>query len=325
MSTQRLQRYIFRRILQSIPLIFLVIIFIFLLIHLAPGDPVLIFAGEFGDEEYYAFMRKKFGLDKPIHEQLLIYMETILQGDFGYSYYYQRPAMEVILERFPNTLLLIAGAITIYIPLGVSLGVLASLKPQSMLDTIISSFTLIGFSMPIWWLGALLLLIFSLWIGWFPTYGMMPGGAELGFIESIPVILHHLALPSITLAVFYLAITTRLTRASMLEVLSKDFIITAWAKGLSEQKVIFRHALRNALLPVVTLIFVNLGYMLGGAVLTETVFSWPGIGRLMVEAISGRDYNLVTGIFIIVSSGIIFLNLFTDLLYCIIDPRVRYR
>ncbi|NIM45005.1 MAG: ABC transporter permease subunit [Nitrososphaeria archaeon] len=324
MSAQ-LQRYILRRILQSVPLIFLVIIFIFLLIHLAPGDPVLIFAGEFGDEEFYALMRKKWGLDKPIYEQLYIYMRTVLQGDFGFSYYYQRPAMEVILERFPNTLILIAGAISIYIPVGMGLGILASLKPQSPRDAVISSFTLIGFSMPIWWLGALLLLIFSLWIPWFPSYGMMPAGAELGFFESTLTILYHLALPAITLAMFYLAITTRLTRASMLEVLSKDFIVTAWAKGLSDNKVIFRHALRNALLPVVTLIFVNLGYMLGGAVLTETVFSWPGIGRLMVEALSGRDYNLVTGIFVIVSSGIILLNLFTDLLYCLIDPRVRFR
>lgn len=292
---------------------------------MAPGDPILIFAGEFGDPEYYAMMRKKFGLDKPIHEQLLIYMGNILRGDFGYSYYYQRPAMEVIFARFPNTLLLMAAAISIYIPVGVALGVLASLKPQSLRDALISAFSLIGFSMPIWWLGALLLLIFSLWLGWFPTYGMMPGGVELGFIESIPVILHHLVLPAVTLAMFYFAITTRLTRSSMLEVFSKDFIITAWAKGLDERRVIFRHALRNALLPVVTLIFVNLGYMIGGAVLTETVFSWPGIGRLMVEAISGRDYNLVSGIFIIVASGIVFLNLFTDILYCIIDPRIRYR
>lgn len=323
MSEARISRYIIRRALELIPIFFLIIIFSFILIHAAPGDPVSILAGEQADPEYYEMMMKKFGLDRPIHEQLLAYISAVLRGDLGYSFLYRVRVLDLIFERLRNTMLLIAGATLIYVPLGVGLGVLSSIKPRSIWDVLITSFTLIGYSLPIWWLGMLLLLVFAIWLGWFPVYAGLSGAP--GSIEMIGMLFRNLTLPSITLATAYMALTARLTRSNMLETLTKDFITTAWAKGLSKRQVLIRHALRNSLLPVLSLIFLNIGYMFGGAILTETIFSWPGIGMLLVDAVRGRDYPIIMGIFITVSFAVLLINLFTDVLYCIIDPRVRYR
>jgi ABC-type dipeptide/oligopeptide/nickel transport system permease component len=324
MSEARILRYIIRRIIRLVPLFFLIIIFAFILIHSAPGDPISILAGEQADPAYYEMMRKKFGLDRPIYEQLLAYILAILRGDLGYSFIYNVNVLDLVLQRLRNTMLLIAGATLIYIPLGVGLGVLSSIKPRTVWDTLITSFTLIGYSLPIWWLGIILLQFLALWLGWFPVYS---GLAETpsGFIAMLGIMLRNLTLPSITLATAYMALTARLTRSSMMETLTKDFIITAQAKGLSKRQVLISHALRNSLLPVISLIFLNLGYMFGGAVLTETVFSWPGIGLLMVDAVRTRDYPVVMGVFILISFAVLLINLITDIVYCIIDPRVRLK
>ena len=323
MSEARLWTYVLRRTLQLIPLFLLIIVFAFVLVHVAPGDPISLLAGEHGDPQYYELMRKKFGLDRPIYEQLLAYVSAVLQGDLGHSVLYQVSISSLILERLENTVFLMIGATLVYVPLGVGLGVLSSVKPRSMMDTTITSLTLVGYSIPIWWLGMVLLLVFSLWLGWFPVRPetIVTGG----IIERIVVTLHGLFLPSITLAMSYMAFTARLTRSCMLQTLSKDFITAAWAKGLSQRQVLIQHALRNSLLPVLSLVFMNFGYMFGGAMLTETVFSWPGIGTLLFDAVRQRDYPVIMGVFVEASSAVLLINLVTDVLYCVIDPRVRYQ
>jgi ABC-type dipeptide/oligopeptide/nickel transport system permease component len=317
-------RYIIRRTLQLIPLFFLIIIFVFILIHAAPGDPIYILAGEQGDPAYYEMMRKKYGLDRPIYEQLLAYLANVIRGDLGYSFLYHVSVLDLILGRLKNTLLLMAGATLIYVPLGIGLGVLSAVKTRTAWDTLITSFTLVGYSLPIWWLGMLLLLVFAIRLGWFPVYA---GLAETsgGFLETLGTIIRNLTLPSITLATSYMALTARLTRSCMLETLTKDFIIAAEAKGLSRRQILIRHALRNSLLPVLSLIFSNIGYMFGGAILTESIFSWPGIGTLIVDSVRGRDYPVIMGVFVVVSIAVLIINLITDILYSILDPRVRLR
>ena len=315
-----------RRLLLSIPTLLLVISAVFLLVHLAPGDPVAILAGEgaIGDE-YLANIRAEYDLDKPLYVQYLKYMAKIITGDFGTSFRYRMPVTELIAERLPATLVLMLGAIVVFVGAGILLGVFASKKPNSPFDVSLSICSVIGWSTPLFWLGQILIIVFSLKLGWLPAQGMYSVTSNAQGIERLPDLGLHLILPLITLGMRYLAMGARMTRASMLEVLSEDYIITAKSKGLADKLVLYRHAIPNALLPVITLVGMNIGTMLTGSVLTEVVFGWPGMGRLLYDGIYARDYPLVIGIVITVSIAVVVCNFITDVLYAYIDPRIKYR
>jgi len=306
------------------PLIFAVIILNFTLIHLAPGDIALVLAGEDASPEYVKALREKLGLDKPIHEQLGIYIVSVVRGDLGYSFANRSPVVTCILERVPATVLLIFCSMLFSITVGVLLGVNASKRPYSRADNAITIGSLLGYSIPNFWLGMIMMLVFSLSLGIFPVQGMFTVGVDMSSIKRWVDIARHLVLPALVLGTSQVALYARLTRASMLDVLDQDYIITARAKGCNESVVIFDHAFKNALLPVVTMIGLNLGFVLSGATLTETVFAWPGIGRLMYDSILRRDYPVLMGIFIIVSISVILASLLTDILYAYLDPRIRY-
>ncbi|HSB70459.1 MAG TPA: ABC transporter permease [Candidatus Methylomirabilis sp.] len=315
----------FRRILQAVPLILGMIVVNFLLIHLAPGDPVTIFLGNLGtSEEYVQTIRERLGLDRPISVQLLIYMGNILRGDLGFSYVSQERVLALILGRVPATLLLVGTALMLASALGVILGVVSARRPYSLADTLNSFVALIGYSVPVFWFGQLLLMFLSLKLGLFPAQGMislrrMPSG--MAYYLDVG---HHLALPVLALGLRYLAVNSRYTRASMLEVLGLDYVTTARAKGLPERQVFYRHALRNALLPVVTLFGMNVGVVFAGAVLTEAVFAWPGLGMLMLNAVYARDYPMLMGLLLAISVMVILANLVTDILYALLDPRIQF-
>lgn len=316
--------YVLRRILQVVPLLLCVIILNFLLIHAAPGDPVDVLVIDGGSEEYVQRMKHEFGLDKPLHWQLISYLKSVLQGNLGYSFIYGVPVVNLILERLPNTLLLMFTALTFASIFGIALGILAARKPFSSTDNLIAFMSLAGYSMPIFWLGQILVIVFALYFDLLPTGGMTDIREEYTGLSYIGSLAEHLLLPAVCLASYYLALICRITRASMFEVLQKDFVTTARSKGLPEQTVILKHMFRNALIPVVTLIGVSLGIMFAGSVITETVFSWPGLGLLTYDAIFNRDYPVLMGLFIVVSVGICVFNLMTDLVYCLLDPRIRY-
>jgi ABC-type dipeptide/oligopeptide/nickel transport system permease component len=297
----------------------------FLLIHLAPGDPVTIFLGNLGtSQEYVQAVRERLGLDQPISVQLLIYMGNILRGDLGFSYVSQERVLTLILGRVPATLLLVGTALVLSSVFGVILGVISARRPYSLADNLNSFLALIGYSIPVFWLGQLLLMFLSLKLGLFPAQGMvslrrMPTG--LSYYLDVG---HHLILPVLALGLRYLAVNSRYARASMLEVLSLDYVTTARAKGLPERRVFYRHALRNALLPVTTLFGINLGVIFAGAVLTEAVFAWPGLGMLMLNAVYARDYPVLMGLLLVISTMVILANLVTDILYAFLDPRIQF-
>ncbi len=313
-----------RRIVQSLILILLLIVINFFLIHLAPGDPVYYLAGQSGDEAYYALIRAKFGLDKPLLTQLWIYLSSVLQGDLGYSLSYQQPVSAVIFARVPATLLLILSAVFLAAIGGVLLGVEAARRENSLYDRIFNTFALLGHSFPSFSIGHLLLLFFALYLGLFPAQGFVSANQDLTGIAYFFDLLVHLALPALTLAIVQIAQIMRLTRSEMLNVLGENFIMTARAKGVSERKVLYGHALRNALLPVVTIIGSDLGMLLSGAVLTETVFAYPGLGRLMLEVLEARDYPVLLGLFLLISICVAVVNFLTDIIYPLVDPRIKY-
>jgi peptide/nickel transport system permease protein len=315
-------KFIIQRLFLYIALFFTVIIITFLLVHLAPGDPTYILAGQVNDPEFIKAVRHRFGLDKPLYVQLLIYIENVLKGDLGYSYFRSESVSSLILSRIPATFLLILTAMFIVSLVGVFLGTIAAAK-RGWIDAIISVLSLIGVSIPYFWLGLLMLIIFSLNLNLFPTGGMTSLTTTYQGIYYYLDILYHLFLPATTLAIFNIAYVTRVTRGNVLEVLTQDFIITARSKGLPERRVIFRHALRNALIPVVTFIGFNTGVLLVGAILTETIFSWPGMGLLLYNSLQLRDYPVMLGIFIYGALIIIIINLIVDILYNILDPRIR--
>lgn len=323
-GSQSLTQYILRRLFQGGPLILGIVVLNFCLIHLAPGDPIISLVGEFQtSEEYIQSVRRQYGLDKPLLVQLFIYMGNVLRGDFGYSFSFKQPVLDVILDRIPATLLLMVVTILFSTILGVILGVVSSRKQYSKTDNLATLISLVGYSIPVFWLGQILLIGFSLKFPLFPAQGMQSLRETYTGIAYAADVLHHLVLPAFALGLSYLAINTRFTRASMLEVLSQDYVRTARAKGLSERKVIYKHALRNALLPLVTLTGLNFGFLLAGAVLTETVFAWPGLGRLMYDSIYTRDYPVLMGMFIFISAMVIVVNLITDIFYSVLDPRIR--
>lgn len=320
----RTGRLLFRRAAQALLLIFALVVINFLLIHLAPGDPAYYLAGQSGDEQYLQFVRAKFGLDRPLGAQLWIYLSGVLRGDFGYSLGYQQPVLSVIFERVPATLLLVLTAVTLSSVAGVVLGVESARREGSFLDRALNTFALAGYSAPSFAVGHLLLVVFALRLGLFPAQNMSSANQELRGAAYLLDVLEHLVLPVATLTVVYLAQILRLTRAAMLNVLGENYVTTARAKGLEEGRVLYGHALRNALLPVVTVVGYDFGMLLSGAVFVETVFAWPGLGRLMIDSLAMRDYPVLMGLFLTVSVSVVVVNFITDLTYSALDPRISY-
>ena len=317
--------YVLQRLAQAVPVLLGLLVFNFVLIHSAPGDPIYLLAGQSGDAAYYAEMRARFGLDRPLPEQLGRYVLNVVRGDFGYSFAYRQPVFQVILSRVPATLLLSLSGLVVATLLGLWLGTLAARHVSTPLDHLISAGTLVGYSMPAFWLGQVLLIVFAGGLGWFPVQGMTTARANYGGLRYGLDVLWHLVLPAMTLGLLQLALVTRLTRTGLLEVLGEDYVRTARAKGLAPNTVLYRHALRNALLPVVTVVGGHVGTLLAGAVLTEIIFAWPGLGRLLYDATLSRDYPLLMAVFLVVSASVVLMNLITDLAYTALDPRVRYR
>lgn len=326
MQIGSLWSYIAKRILQGILLVFIVIVISFVLIHLAPGDPVALLVGPMGaDPGYMEMMTKRFALDRPLTDQLFAYITGVFRGDFGISFYYLIPVMDLIVERAPHTLLLTATATTFALVLGIFLGIFSSTRRYSLFDYTSTIVSLVLYSIPTFWLGQILVLVFSVWLGWLPSGGYASFRTEFMGLDIIIDRLAHLVLPTITLGGWYLAIVTRLARSSMIEVLQSDFITFARSKGLNERNVIRKHVLKNAMIPVITVIGVSVSSMLTGAILTETIYSWPGLGRLLYEAILGLDYPVLMGLFIASSIGIIVITLAIDIVYLFIDPRIKYK
>jgi peptide/nickel transport system permease protein len=320
-----LATYVVRRIVQAVPLVVGILVLTFCLIHLAPGDPIYALAGQSGDAAYYTAMRAKFGLDRPLAEQLGIYLLNALHGDFGYSYTHSQPVLAVIADRVPATLLLMAPAVLLSTVAGLWFGLQAAAHLGRPADHAIVVGTLLGAAVPAFWLGQLLVIALAGGLGLFPVQGMTAArGSPTGIGGALDV-LHHLVLPVVTLATLQLTLVTRLTRTGLREALAEDYVRTGRAKGLSARAVLLRHALPNALLPVVTLVGGQFGTLLTGAVLTEIIFAWPGLGRLLYDATLTRDYPLLMGIFLVASVSVIVANLVVDLLYGWFDPRVRLR
>jgi len=316
-------RYLVRRLLQTIPLLLAVLALTFVLVHVAPGDPVHILGGDGGDEAYYASMRAKFGLDRPLPEQFVIYIGSALHGDFGYSYVQRRPVFEVIADRVPATALLMLSALFLSTALGVLLGIVSARRLNRPPDHVITIATLVGGATPAFWLGQVLVLVFAAGLGWFPVQGMTSARGVAPGIDTVIDLVRHLVLPVTTLGFLQLALITRVTRSGLIDALREEYIRTAYAKGLRPTTIVWRHALRNVLLPIVTIIGSHFGTLLTGAVLTEIIFAWPGLGRLLFDATSSRDYPLLMAMFFVASVSVIVANLLTDIAYTALDPRVR--
>jgi peptide/nickel transport system permease protein len=318
------RRYVLRRVLQLLPTAAAILLVGFLLIHLAPGDPVLALAGENGDEEYYAFVREKFGLDRPLHEQLAAYAGNVVRGDLGTSYVQGRPVAEVIAERLPATLLLTGAALAVSTTVGTAIGVFAATRRRRWPDVTVTFATLAMYAAPVFLVGQLAILLLALRAGWFPVQGMTDARSSSSGFAHVLDVGHHMVLPVLTLASQEVAAVARLSRVGLLDELARDHVRTARAKGVGERAVVLRHALRRALLPVVTVLGGRVGHLVAGAVVVEVVFGWPGLGRLLVTAMQTRDAPIVLGVFLLVAVTVVVANLLTDLLYAWLDPRVRY-
>jgi peptide/nickel transport system permease protein len=321
-----LRFYILERLLQSVPLILFVMAVNFLIIHAAPGDPITYLYGGSAEvsAEQMSRLRAELGLDRPLYVQFGLYLRHLIMGDLGFSVINRKPVLDLILERIPATLVLMTPAFVFSVLAGGLWGVISAVRARTSVDYAVTVVSLFGYSMPTFWLGLILILVFSLQLDWFPTMGMVTLGSDRSGFAALLDLLHHLVLPTVTLGSFFVATYARLTRSSMLELLRQEFITTAWAKGLPGRAVYWKHALRNALLPVITIVGLQIGFMFAGAVLTETIFAWPGMGSLTYQAILQRDYALLMGLFLIVSVCVILMNLVTDLLYTVVDPRIRY-
>jgi peptide/nickel transport system permease protein len=316
-----------KRLAYAAGLIFAVLTINFVLIHAAPGDPAMVIAGEMGgaDQTTLASIRKTYGLDRPLPEQYATYVGRALRGDLGQSYLYNVAVTDLILQRLPATVLLVATALLAAIAVGTAVGVWASRRPHGLGSSAVTVLSLVGYSMPTFWTGILLVILFGKVLPIMPIAGMRDVRVFGGWWVTSLDVLHHLVLPAFTLAIVYMAQYSRLARASMLEVLGADYVRTARAKGLSEHVVVWKHALRNALMPVVTIAGLQFGNLVSGAVLVETVFSWPGLGTLAFDSILGRDYPTLLGVLFFSSVLVIAANQLTDLAYRWIDPRLRSR
>jgi len=325
-------RYVARRLIGAVPLLLGIATLVFFVVNLAPGDPALYMVSPGMSPEVIEQTRVAFGLDEPVHVRYAKWVGSVLTGDFGHSFTYRRPVLDVIMDFLPNTLLLSACALALAFLVGIVLGTIQAVRQYSALDSSLSVLMLFFYSMPSFWLALMLILLFSLmaqtvW-GWpisFPASGMTSTGYEfMGPWDQLKDRAHHLVLPTLSLALVLTAGIARYTRGSMLEVIRQDFVRTARAKGLPERTVVFKHALRNALIPVVTLIGLYIPVLFSGTVFIELIFAWPGMGRAIVEAISQRDYPLVMAASFFFAIMVILANLAADVLYAVVDPRIRY-
>jgi peptide/nickel transport system permease protein/oligopeptide transport system permease protein len=303
-------KYIIKRLISIIPVLIGISLLLFFMLRMLPGDPAQVLAGQMATPEEVENIRHQLGLDKPIHLQYAVFFGRLMHFDLGRSARTQSPVSKEIWARLPNTLLLAVTAISLAILFGIPAGIISAVRQYTWIDYLITSGALFGISMPVFWLGLMLVVIFSILLQWLPAGGT--GSWK------------HVILPSVTLASFVVAFIARMTRSTMMEVLSQDYIITARSKGLKEELVIIKHALKNALIPIITVVGLQFGLLLGGAVLTETVFAWPGLGRLIVDSILARDYPMIQGAILIFGLLYILVNLAVDLLYAWIDPRIRY-
>ena len=322
--TKRL-RYILRRLFQAIPVLLGIAIVNFLLLQLAPGDAADVLAGESGSAtpEYMEMLRKNFGLDKSILEQLLIYIKNLFLFDLGFSFRHNMDVLEIILDRLGATLLLMTTTLFLSVGVGILLGLFAAMRVNHWQDSLISILAIISYATPLFWVGLMLMVIFSINLDWFPATGMEDIIKFYTGWERLLDIAHHLILPSITLSLFYLALYTRLMRASVLEQHGMDYVVTARAKGASENRITFKHVLKNAILPVITMAGFQVGALLGGSVVVEAVFGWPGLGQLAFQTLFARDINLLLGIFFLSACLVVVVNLLVDLVYTFLDPRIE--
>lgn len=324
---RRRLRYAARRIVQAVPIVLGIVIMNFLLVQLAPGDAADVLAGEAGSAtpEYMAMLRERFGLDQPLWLQLTLYVKNILLLDLGYSFRHNMPVLDLILERLGPTLLLMGTTLVLSVGVGIVLGLLAAARVGTWRDTMISILAIVSYATPLFWVGLMLIVAFSLNLGWFPATGMENVAMFYEGWERVVDIAHHLVLPAVTLSLFYLALYTRLMRAAMLEQYGMDYVVTARAKGLTERRITFGHVVRNAVLPVVTMAGIQVGSLLGGSVVVESVFGWPGLGLLAFQSLFARDFNLLLGIFFLSACLVVIVNLLVDLLYTFLDPRIEVR
>lgn len=318
-------RFIVMRLLQVVPTMTAILVISFVLVHLAPGDPVLALAGEHGDAEYYAFMRERFGLDESLPRQFATYVGRAVMGDFGHSYVYGRGTLGVIMERVPATLLLTGTALLLSILVAIPLGAISAARPHGARDVGISALALGFYSTPAFWVGQIAILVLSLRFGLFPVQGMTSAGSATTGWLHLSDIVRHLSLPAMVLASHEIAILVRVTRSALLDELPRDHIRTARAKGLGAARVLVRHALPRALLPVVTIVGARIGHLIAGAAIVEIIFGWPGMGRLLVASLQARDIPILLGIFLTVSLTVVLANLLSDLIHAALDPRIRVR
>ncbi|SFL89468.1 ABC transporter permease [Halanaerobium salsuginis] len=311
-------RYITKRILIAIPVLIGISIVAFFLIRLVPGDTVTALLGANYNQEQAAALRADYGLDKPLITQYLIWVKNLLKGDFGHSFFTNQAVSSSIMERLPVTFELMIMSFIYCLLIAIPLGAVASLKKNSLLDYLATIFGLLGVSIPNFWLATILILVFSLHMGWFPS------GGFVSFFADPIANLRYMFLPSIALGASVGAVVMRMTRSSMLEILKQDYIEMARAKGVSQKILIISHALKNALIPVITVLGIQMGYLLGGSVIIEQIFSLPGIGRLALQAITNRDYILMQGSILFVAAGFVIINLLVDLIYALINPQIRY-
>jgi peptide/nickel transport system permease protein len=310
--------FILRRILSTIPVMLVVAIFVFLMLRLTPADPAAILAGDNANAQQVADIRAKLGLDEPIITQFFIWMGKILRGDLGESFFFKKTVADLISDRVEATLSLSLFTIVLAILIAVPLGVLAAAKHGTWIDRVVMGFSVLGFSVPVFVIGYLLIYVFAIELNWLPVQGYQRIGLGVGGWFQ------RLILPSLTLSVVYVALIARMTRTSMLEVLSEDYVRTARAKGQVERKVLFRHALRNAAVPIVTVIGLGIALLIGGVVVTESVYTIPGLGRLTVDAVLARDFPVIQAVILLFSFVYVIVNLLVDIIYTILDPRIRY-
>jgi peptide/nickel transport system permease protein len=317
--------FVLRRLLQVAPTVAGILLVSFLLLHVAPGDPVIAIAGEHGDAAYYAAMRQRFGLDRPLPEQLATYAFRVASGDLGFSYVQGRSAGAVIAERIPATLLLTGSAMLLAVAGAIPLGAIAARRPHGGRDVSISALALGLYSTPVFWVAQLAILLVAVRLGLAPVQGMVTAGRDMSGLAHALDVLRHLALPALVLASQELATLVRLTRSGVIDELTRDHVRTARAKGVGERSVLIRHALPRALLPAITVIGARAGHLIAGAAVVEIVFGWPGTGRLLVAALQTRDTPVLLGLFLVISLAVVLANIVTDLAYAAVDPRIRLR
>jgi peptide/nickel transport system permease protein len=310
--------YIVRRLLATIPVMLLVAIIVFLLVHLTPGDPASVIAGDNATSDQIALIRASLGLDEPLWRQFAIWIVRVLQGDLGRSLFWNQTVAELILQRAEPTISLAMTTLLLAVLIAITLGVLAAWKAGSIIDRAVMGLAVAGFSVPVFVVGYLLVYVFAIDLKWLPVQGYRP------ISEGVWPWFERLILPSVALGLAYVALIARITRTTMLEVLAEDYVRTAHAKGVAQRPVLLKHALKNAAVPIVTVVGIGVALLIGGVVITETVFNIPGIGRLVVDAIARRDYPIIQGVILVFSGVYVLVNLLVDLSYTLFDPRVRY-